>query len=116
MNTIIIDLCQININQLNNNCILPEDLSFKNTVLAFVKCFMRLGSNFKIKIFFAEFLDELQIQLNKEKEQIKKIKKSKYIFLYLSYWFVINGFFNKRKGNTELFTKNYYNIYKYFKK
>ncbi len=116
MNSIIVDICQINVNQLKNTFIVPEDLSFQNAVLAFVKCFMRLGCNFKIKIFFAEFLDELQIQFNKEKEQIKKIEKSKYIFLYLSYWFVINGFFNKRKGNTELFTKHYYNISNYFKK
>jgi hypothetical protein len=114
MNSIIIDICQINLNQLKNTIILPEDSSFQNSVLAFVKCFMRLGCNFKIKIFFAEFLDELQIQINKEKSQIKKIEKAKYIFFYLSYWFVINGFFNKRKGNNELFTKNYYNISNYF--
>ena len=116
MNSIIVDICEINVNQLKNTFIVPEDLSFQNAVLAFVKCFMRLGCNFKIKIFFFFFLDELQIQFNKEKEQIKKIEKSKYIFLYLSYWFVINGFFNKRKGNTELFTKHYYNISNYFKK
>ena len=114
MNSIIIDICKKNTNQLIKLNINVEDFNFQNTICAYIKCFMRLGSSFKIKLFFAEFLDELQIQINKEKSQIKKIEKAKYIFFYLSYWFVINGFFNKRKGNNELFTKNYYNISNYF--
>ena len=114
MNSIIIDICKKNTNQLIKLNINAGDFNFQNTICAYIKCFMRLGSSFKIKLFFAEFLDELQIQINKEKSQIKKIEKAKYIFFYLSYWFVINGFFNKRKGNNELFTKNYYNISNYF--
>ena len=112
---ILIQKLQTNICNIKNNpCyeINKKDYSVENTLCCFIKCFMRLGSCFKLKLFFWEFINELGIEdINKEKDDVAKMKK---IFLYFSYIFCLIGFFSRKKGAGELFLKNYFNATSYY--
>ena len=114
---ILIEKLQTNICNIKNNPyyeIIKKDYSVENTLCCFIKCLMRLGSCFKLKFFFWEFINELGIEdINKEKDDVIKMKK---IFLYFSYMFCLIGFFSRKKGTGELFLKNYFNATSYYVK
>ena len=112
MNTLLNEVCEI---KKNKELVIKEkDLGYQNTISCFIKCFMRLGSNFKLKLFFWEFLNEIGLaDVNDEDEQ-EKIKQAQKIFLYFCYMFSLVGFFSRKKGHGGFFLKNYYNISNYF--
>ena len=125
MNDLLTGICKVNEDSLM--LIKEKDFSFENTLKCFIKCFMRLGSFFKLKLFFWEFLNELgvlgddKILASEEKEEIKeklkenkKIARAQEIFLYFSYVFCLIGFFSRKKGNGEFYQKNYFSITNYF--
>ena len=94
--------------------IIPNNYTYENMLTCYIKCFMRIGSNFKLKYFFWEFINEFgiaDVESEKEKEDIRKCKK---IFLYFSYFFCLIGFFSRKRGNGEFFIKNYYSITNYY--
>jgi hypothetical protein len=84
--------------------------SIKNIMKSYIKNFRLLGSTFSLKTFFINFIKEFGItSIN----SIDKYTFDQYkdIFIYLSYWFCINGFFTRKGGRTiqkELYVKNYF--------
>ena len=84
--------------------------SIKNIMKSYIKNFRLLGTTFSLKSFFINFLKDFGIS------NINSIEKTKYeqfkdLFIYLSYWFCINGFFTRKGGRTnqkELYVKNYF--------
>lgn len=94
--------------------VIPKNYTYENMLTCYIKCFMRIGSNFKLKYFFWEFINEFgiaDVESEKEKEDVRKCKK---IFLYFSYFFCLIGFFSRKRGNGEFFIKNYYSITNYY--
>ena len=80
--------------------------NIQNIYKAFLDAFAELGVEFKLKLFFAEFLSNLRVDLKNKNVTDKLVL----VFLKLSHEFYFMGLFHKKYAkNSDLFVKNYYN-------
>lgn len=109
-------LCQIveeTIQKKLDNTI-KEKFDFLSILMVYIDCFKKLGSTFRLKLFFIEFLSEMDanIEINSDNEMQKQLKT---IFIYVSYAFCLIGFFSKKKGmGNDVYMKNYFAMPDYY--
>lgn len=78
---------------------------------AYLEVFAELGVEFRLKIFFIEFIKRLKISVN----SAKAIEFLMLAFNKLSHEFYRLGLFHRKyMKNSDLFVKNYYDFYNYF--
>lgn len=89
-----------------------EKINKKKIYKAFLEAYSILGTEFKLKYFYAEFLMNLGLNLKKDKSVCEGFLP---VFLKISHEFYILGLFHKKYiKNNEVFVKNYYENAGYF--
>ena len=100
-----------------NNLPVTKKAKTKGTKLDIVKiwkawneCFAEIGSEFRLKIVFAEFLTKFE---SLDYEDKKKIEILQNFFLKICHEMYLLGYISRKKTKADIFIKNYYTLPRY---
>ena len=80
----------------------------------FVCVFGLIGLEFKLKVFFGEYLGNLRIPVD-DASFAKVINSVRNVFLKFCHEFYLMGLISRKRPNSEVFIKNFFKLSGYYK-